>query len=143
MFRRKGPEIEVLLVHPGGPYWAKKDQGAWTIPKGEYPDAEDPLSAARREFEEETGFAPLGDLIPLTEVKQAGGKVVRAWAVEGDLDASAVRSNTFTMEWPPGSGRMRQFREVDRAEWFPIDAARAKINKAQIRLLAELISKLS
>ena len=130
----------MFLVHPGGPFWMKKDAGAWSIPKGEYSDDEDPASAARREFEEETGFAipPDADLIPLSEVKQPGGKVVKAWACEGDYDASLIRSNPFSLEWPPKSGRMREFPEVDRAAWFSVDEAREKILKGQLPILEEL-----
>ena len=138
MFRRRGARIEVLLVHLGGPFWAKKDLGAWSIPKGEYEDGEDPLEAARREFQEETGTPVSGDFIELAEIRQAGGKLVKAWAVEGDLDAARIRSNTFTMEWPPRSGKMREFPEVDRAEWFPVDVAREKILTGQAALLDQL-----
>ena len=113
MFRRRENAVEVFLVHPGGPYWSKKDAGAWTIPKGEYEEPEDPLEAAKREFEEETGIAPRGDFLPLGQIRQAGGKLVTAWAFEADCDASAIRSNTFSLEWPPRSGKMREFPEVD------------------------------
>ena len=131
--------VEVLLVHPGGPFWAKKDLGAWSIPKGEYQDGEDALAAARREFAEELG-SPItdGDLVELGEVRQRGGKVVTAWALEGDIDADAIRSNTFTMEWPPRSGSMREFPEVDRAGWFGLDEARERILPAQAPLLDRL-----
>jgi predicted NUDIX family NTP pyrophosphohydrolase len=128
----------VFLVHPGGPFWAKKDLGAWSIPKGEYPDGEEPLAAAKREFEEETGIKPEGDFTPLKAIKQPGGKMVLAWAFEGDGDASAIKSNTFSMEWPPHSGNQQEFPEVDRAEWFNIEAAREKILKGQLPLLEEL-----
>ena len=134
--------MEVFLVHPGGPFWMKKDAAAWSIPKGEYADGEDPLDAARREFQEEIGPLPEGDLLPLTEIRQAGGKLVQAWAVLADLDPAAIRSNTFTMEWPPKSGKQQEFPEVDRAEWFPIDIARQKIIPAQAGFLDELISSL-
>jgi predicted NUDIX family NTP pyrophosphohydrolase len=130
--------MEVLLVHPGGPFWAKKDLGAWSVPKGEFPPGEDALVAARREFEEETGFAVDGRFIQLTPVKQSGGKLVQVWAVEGDCDASAVRSNTFSIEWPPRSGKEQQFPEIDRAEWFTIEAAKQKILKGQIPFIEEL-----
>jgi predicted NUDIX family NTP pyrophosphohydrolase len=129
---------EVLLVHPGGPFWAKKDLGAWSIPKGEYDDGEDPQAAARREFAEELGSPADGDLVDLGEVRQRGGKVVTAWALEGDIDAEAIASNTFTMEWPPRSGTMREFPEVDRAGWFGLDEARERILPAQAPLLERL-----
>jgi predicted NUDIX family NTP pyrophosphohydrolase len=129
---------EVLLVHPGGPFWAKKDAGAWSIPKGEYSDDEDPLACARREFEEELGSPAPDDLTSLGEVRQKSGKRVAAWAAPGDLDPSAIRSNTFTMEWPPRSGRMQEFPEIDRAGWFPLEEARVKINPAQAEFLDRL-----
>lgn len=137
LFRRTH-RIEVFLVHPGGPFWARKDAGAWSLPKGEYTDAEQPLEAARREFQEETGFPVEGEFVPLGEVRQAGGKIVTAWAVEGDIDASAIQSNTFEMEWPPKSGKLRSFPEVDRAGWFSLDAAREKLNLAQAAFLDRL-----
>jgi predicted NUDIX family NTP pyrophosphohydrolase len=143
VFRRGGGRIEVLLVHPGGPFWKNKDDGAWSIPKGEYDPGEDPLSAARREFEEETGIAPAGEFLALREVRQAGGKVVRAWALEADYDCAAMRSNTFEMEWPPRSGRKQSFPEVDRAAWFALDEARVKILSGQVPLLEELAEKMS
>jgi predicted NUDIX family NTP pyrophosphohydrolase len=134
---------EVLLVHPGGPFWARKDAGVWSIPKGEYEDGEDPLACALREFEEETGTAlPKGRLADLGEVTQKSGKLVTAWAAEGDLDADAVRSNTFTMEWPPRSGRTAEFPEIDRAAWFALDAAREKLNPAQAEFLDRLQERL-
>lgn len=129
-------------MHPGGPYWRTKDLGAWSIPKGEHSEGEDPLEAARREFQEETGQAAEGTPIALGEVKQPGGKIVRAWAVEGDCDASRIRSNTFTMEWPPHSGKIAEFPEVDRGEWFPLDAARQKALKGQIGFLDRLVAKM-
>jgi len=137
--RRTGGGLEVLIVHPGGPYWAKKDDGAWSIPKGEYADDEDPRDAAIREFEEELGSAPTGALFELGQVKQASGKLVTAWAFEGDWDPANLRSNTFTMEWPPKSGVMTEFPEVDRAAWFDIDTARVKINSGQISFLDALL----
>jgi predicted NUDIX family NTP pyrophosphohydrolase len=138
LFRRR-PELEVLLVHPGGPFWAKKDLGAWSIPKGEHEEGEDARACAIREFTEETGGAPSpGELDDLGTVKQKGGKTVQAWALEGDLDAAAVRSNTFTMQWPPRSGRMQEFPEVDRAEWFALPEARERINLAQAEFLERL-----
>lgn len=138
MYRERAGTVEVLLVHPGGPYWARKDLGAWTIPKGECSVNEDLLPCARREFEEETGVFPTGPFIPLPAVQQAGGKVVHAWAFQGDCDPAMVRSNTFTMEWPPRSGRRREFPEVDRAAWYVLDEARGRIVKSQSRLLDEL-----
>ena len=133
---------EVLLVHPGGPFWAKKDLGAWSLPKGEYDDDEDPQACALREFAEELGTPPPdGDLVELGEVRQRGGKVVTAWALAGDADPAAIRSNTFTMEWPPRSGTMREFPEVDRADWFALDAARERILPAQAPLLERLAER--
>jgi predicted NUDIX family NTP pyrophosphohydrolase len=131
---------EVLLVHPGGPFWAKKDAGAWSIPKGEYEAGDDPRECALREFEEELGTAlPAGtELVELGTVRQSGGKVITAYAAEGDLDPDAVTSNTFTMEWPPRSGRMQEFPEVDRAGWFTLAQAREKLNPAQAELLVRL-----
>lgn len=140
MYRMRG-QIEVLLVHPGGPGWAKKDAGAWSIPKGEYEPGDDPLVAAKREFEEELGTAPEGEFVELAAVKQAGGKVVRAWAVQGDFDPAALRSNTFEMEWPPRSGMKQSFPEVDRAEWFCLDEAAEKTNPAQRAFLAKLAER--
>ena len=138
--RRRNGGLEVLLVHPGGPFWAKKDLGAWSIPKGEIDPGEesDPLLVARREFAEETGQPIAGDFVPLTPVRQRGGKIVQAWAIERDFDVSQLRSNSFAMEWPPGSGNVRSFPEVDRAEWFSIAAAKERILKGQIPLLEEL-----
>jgi predicted NUDIX family NTP pyrophosphohydrolase len=135
----RGAPPEVLLVHPGGPFWAKKDAGAWSIPKGEFDEGEEPLDAALREFEEELGSAlPSSDLVPLGSVRQKNRKEVLAWAAEGDLDPSTVRSNTFTMEWPPRSGRQASFPEIDRAEWFPVEVAREKLNPAQAEFLDRL-----
>jgi predicted NUDIX family NTP pyrophosphohydrolase len=131
--------MDVLLVHPGGPIWAKRDAGAWSIPKGEPEAGEDALTAARREFAEELGRGVDGTFIPLSPVRQPGGKVVHAWAVEADFDTSSIASNTFSMEWPPRSGRQQVFPEIDRAEWFPLDVARQKILAGQTPLLAELI----
>jgi predicted NUDIX family NTP pyrophosphohydrolase len=129
----------VLLVHPGGPFWAKKDAGAWSIPKGEYDDGEDPRACAAREFEEELGSPlPAGALEELGTVKLRSGKQIVAFALAGDLDADAIHSNTFTLEWPPRSGRMQEFPEVDRAGWFGLDAAREKLNPAQAELLDRL-----
>ncbi|WP_315831034.1 NUDIX domain-containing protein [Bradyrhizobium prioriisuperbiae] len=138
MYRRCDGELEVLLVHPGGPFWRNKDDGTWSIPKGEMAEDEDPEAAARREFEEELGVALTDTLVPLGEIKQRGGKRVHGFAVEGDLDATAIRSNTFELEWPPKSGRMQTFPEVDRAEWFALDIARDKILSGQRALLDRL-----
>ena len=142
LFRRTSGRLEVFLVHPGGPFWAKKDEGSWSIPKGEFEDPEDPLAAARREFEEETGFAPDGDPIPLDPIRQPGGKLVYAWAVQGDMEPSGLRSNTFSMEWPPKSGGYREFPEVDRAAWFGMEEAGRKILKGQAAFLDQLQEKL-
>jgi predicted NUDIX family NTP pyrophosphohydrolase len=134
--------IEVLLGHMGGPFWARKDAGAWTIPKGEHQPDEDPLNAARREFEEETGVSlPASDFADLGEVRQSGGKVVRAWAVEGDLDAATLASNTFEMEWPPKSGQTATFPELDRFEWFDLETARSKVIEAQREFLDRLAQR--
>jgi len=144
MFRRKGDTVEVLLVHPGGPFFARKDEGAWTIPKGEAAPDEDLLSRAQIEFEEELGIRPHGNWIELGSIKQKGGKTVYAWAFEGDLPASfEVKSNTFEIEWPPRSGRLKQFPEIDRAEFFAEDVARRKINPAQTILLDRLADVLN
>ena len=141
VYRNRECKIEVLLVHPGGPFWKNKDAGAWSIPKGEIGAREDPLEAAKREFREETGFEPKGSFIALTPVMQKSGKVVHAWAVEGDLDLARFKSNTFTLEWPPKSGRQVAFPEVDRAEYFDLETAKKKINSAQASLVAELESR--
>jgi predicted NUDIX family NTP pyrophosphohydrolase len=138
MYRRRRGVVEVFLVHPGGPFWQKKDAGSWSIPKGEYMPPEDPLNVAKREFQEETSFKAFGELIPLTPRKQPSGKIISAWAFEGDCDASTIKSNTFLMEWPPRSGRQQEFPEADRAGWFPISAAREKIIKGQLGFLDEL-----
>lgn len=142
LYRRRGLAVEVFLVHPGGPFWAKKDAGAWTIPKGEYLEEEDPLAAARREFQEETGFAPPADVIALGEIKQAGGKLVTAWAAEGDCDPARLVSNTCEIEWPPRSQRKIEIPEVDRGGWFTIEQAREKMFKSQTPLLDRLIALL-
>jgi len=139
MYRWCDRFLQVFLVHPGGPFWKNKDAVSWSIPKGEYSEGEDPLRVAKREFEEETGFIPRGKAFtPLTPLRQPGGKIVRAWAVEGDCDASAVKSNSFSMEWPPRSGETQEFPEVDRAEWFAIEDANVKILKGQIGFLEQL-----
>jgi predicted NUDIX family NTP pyrophosphohydrolase len=142
LFRDRSGRLEVLLVHPGGPLWTKKDEGAWSIPKGEFGERDDPLEAARREFEEETGAAPAGETIPLSPLRQPSGKVVYAWAMKGDFDPAALKSNTFSMEWPPKSGRHQEFPEVDRAAWFAVDEARRWILKGQAPFLLELMQKL-
>lgn len=142
MYRRHGQAVEVLLAHPGGPFWVRKDAGAWSIPKGEYEEPADPLEAAKREFTEETGFAPAGPFHPLGTLKQRSGKKVTAWAFEGDCEPGAFASNSFEIEWPPKSGRMQSFPEVDRVEWFGLDDARKKILPGQaafIDALAKLV----
>ena len=139
MYRRCKGLLEVLLVHPGGPFWAKKDAGSWSIPKGEYGPGEEPLDVAKREFEEETGFKVVGEFHPLRALKQPSGKLVDAWTLEGDCDASAIKSNTFSMEWPPHSGKQQEFPEVDRAGWFNIEHAKEKILKGQTGFIEELL----
>ena len=144
LYRAGSGGLEVLLVHPGGPFWAKKDLGAWSIPKGEYEPGEDAQACALREFEEETGTrlqAP--ELVELGTVTQKAGKEVTAWAARGDLDAAAVRSNSFIMEWPPRSGRQQEFPEIDRAEWFALDQARAKLVAAQAELIDRLAERMT
>ncbi|MBV9803123.1 MAG: NUDIX domain-containing protein [Solirubrobacterales bacterium] len=144
LHRGRGDRLEVLLVHPGGPAWANRDAGAWSVPKGEYLEGEEPLSAARREFEEELGTAPPdGDPFDLGEIRQKSGKRVRAWAVAGDLDTTRIHSNTFRFEWPPRSGKLIEIPEVDRAEWFGLKAAREKIIPGQVPLLDRLEQQLS
>ena len=143
MYRFRGGVLEVFLVHPGGPYWAKKDLGAWSLPKGEYTPDEDALAAARREFTEETGFPAEGEFLPLTPLKQPSGKIIAAWAFQGDCDPEAVKSNTFSMEWPPRSGSQQEFPEIDRAGWFTLEEAKVKIIKGQKRFLEELEKILS
>jgi predicted NUDIX family NTP pyrophosphohydrolase len=138
LHRRRGGAIEVFLVHPGGPLWAGKDAGAWSIPKGEFDAGEDPKAAALREFEEETGFTVEGELVPLAPLKQPSGKIVQAFAVAGDCDAGKIRSNRFSMEWPPRSGKQAEFPEVDRAGWFGLPEAREKLLKGQLGFLDEL-----
>jgi predicted NUDIX family NTP pyrophosphohydrolase len=139
LYRRRGQGTEVLLVHPGGPFWVRRDLGAWSIPKGEYGSDEEPLAAARREFAEELGVAPPdGPTLDLGEIRQKGGKLVRAWALEGDLDPEQIVSNTFAVQWPPRSGKWIQVPEVDRAGWFALEDARVRINPAQIALLDRL-----
>jgi predicted NUDIX family NTP pyrophosphohydrolase len=138
MYRRRRGVFQVFLVHPGGPFWQKKDAGSWSIPKGEYLPGEDPLEAAKREFQEETSVEASGEFIALTPRKQPNGKIISAWAFEGDCDASAIKSNTFLTEWPPRSGRQQEFPEVDRAGWFSVPVAKEKIIKGQSGFLEEL-----
>ena len=138
MYRIRRETVQVLLAHPGGPLFRSKDDGAWSIPKGEAEPGEDLLTAARREFEEETGVRPSGPFIPLKPIKQKGGKIVHAWAFEGDCDPATIKSNSFTMEWPPRSGRESEFPEIDRAEFFDLETAKTKIKAAQVPLLEEL-----
>jgi len=138
MYRSRDGALELFLVHPGGPFWAKKDLGAWSIPKGELAPGEDPLESARREFHEETGCLVDGPFHQLTPVKQAGGKIVHAWAVQGNCDAAQIISNTFSIEWPPHSGKQQEFPEVDRAAWLGIEAAKEKLLKGQLPLIDEL-----
>jgi predicted NUDIX family NTP pyrophosphohydrolase len=143
LYRRRDGAVELLLVHPGGPLWARRDAGAWSIPKGEVGEGEDPRAVALREFEEETGHPPpRGELVALGEVRQRGGKLVTAWAAAGDLDPAAITSNTFTLEWPPRSGNRREFPEVDRAGWFDPATAREKLLAAQAELVDRLLAAL-
>jgi predicted NUDIX family NTP pyrophosphohydrolase len=141
LYRLKDHTLEVFLVHPGGPFWAKKDDGAWSIPKGEF-EEEDAQTAAKREFHEETGLYVEGDLLELNPQKQKGGKIVYAWALEGDLDPDEVKSNTFVLEWPPRSGKTQAFPEIDKGEWFTVQTALLKINQGQAGLIKELVEKL-
>jgi predicted NUDIX family NTP pyrophosphohydrolase len=141
MYRRRDPEIQVFLVHPGGPFWAKKDLGAWSIPKGECLDREGPLEVAKREFKEETGFVPEGPFTELGELKQPGGKIITAWAFEGDGDPTKLRSNTFVMEWPPRSGRQMDVPEVDRGCWYSVEDARSHLLAGQLVFLDRLLEK--
>jgi predicted NUDIX family NTP pyrophosphohydrolase len=143
LYRESPSGLEVLLVHPGGPFFARRDLGAWSIPKGQVEEGEDLLAAARRELHEETGFPAEGDAIPLGEIRQQGGKVVHAWAVRGDADPGCLRSNTFELEWPRGSGRRRAYPEVDRAAWFAPDEARRRVLAAQVPLLDRLLEALA
>ena len=138
LYRQTRGWLEVLLVHPGGPFWSKRDEGAWSIPKGEYQEPEDALAVAKREFQEETGFEVRGDGVPLAPVRQPGGKLISAWAVAGDVDANAIRSNSFSLEWPPHSGRITEYPEVDRAEWFDLLRARTKLLPGQRPFLDQL-----
>lgn len=143
LFRKRTKQTEVLLAHPGGPFWKKKDNGAWTIPKGEYENDEEPLSAAIREFKEETGIDIEGAFIELTPIRQRSGKIVRAWALEADPDISGFKSNSFLLEWPPGTGKKIEVPEIDQLVWFTIDQAMKKMLPAQLPLLHELVGSLS
>jgi predicted NUDIX family NTP pyrophosphohydrolase len=143
LYRHLDADVEVFLVHPGGPFWAKKDLGSWSLPKGEYADGDDPLTAARREFAEETGFAIDGMFLALGELKQPSGKIITAWALDHDLDAALIKSNTFTLEWPPKSGKIQEFPEVDRGGWFSLPAALEKLTKGQLDFLTRFAEKLS
>ena len=138
LYRRSGGQVEVLLGHPGGPFWRNRDLGAWTIPKGEIADGEDPYEAARREFTEETGVVPGDACVPLAPLRQPSGKTVLAWAIEGDCDTCDLRSNLFTMEWPPKSGNFAEFPEIDRAEWFDLAEAKRRILPGQAPFLSQL-----
>src|SRR5688572_7623694 len=142
LYRSENKIPEVFLVHPGGPFWVKKDDGAWSIPKGEFDDGEDPLDAAKREFEEETGTKISGEFIALNPVKQKSGKIVYAWAIEGNIDPAKIKSNEFEIEWPPKSGRMKSFPEIDKAAWFDLNSATKKIIESQSALIRDLETKL-
>ena len=142
LYRRREAGLEVLILHPGGPFWARKDDGAWSIPKGEYLEGEEPFSVAKREFLEETGSELNGRGVELTPAKQPSGKIIRAWAVEGDIDAASIRSNSFSMEWPPKSGHVQEFPEIDRALWCDLTVARRKLLQGQRPLLDELEQRL-
>jgi predicted NUDIX family NTP pyrophosphohydrolase len=142
-YRFRDGNLEVFLVHPGGPYWAKKDLGAWSIPKGEYGPDENPFAVAKREYQEETGFEANGDFLPLMDRKQPSGKIISAWAFQGDCDPEAITSNTFSLEWPPRSGQVQEFPEVDRAAWFDMDTARGMILTGQRGFIEELETILS
>ena len=138
LFRVVAGNLEVLLVHPGGPFWARKDDGSWSIPKGELSEGEDPFEAAIREFKEELGSSVTGEAIPLKPLRQPSGKIIYAWGVNGDFATTTLKSNTFSMEWPPKSGQQREFPEVDRAAWFEIEEAKRKIHQGQVPLIEEL-----
>jgi predicted NUDIX family NTP pyrophosphohydrolase len=142
LYRIRSGELQVFIVHPGGPFWAGKDAAAWSIPKGEIEQGSDPLETAKREFREETGKPVSGEFLPLTPLKQRGGKVVHAWAVNGDIDPATIKSNTFTTEWPPRSGKRREFPEVDRGGWFTIAEATERLLPGQLGFLTELQEKL-
>lgn len=142
-YRQTDRGLEIFLIHPGGPFWARKDDGAWSIAKGLYEENETPLTAAKREFREETGFEAEGDFIPLGDFKQPGGKIVSVWALEADYDPSKIKSNTFPLEWPPRSGKIVDFPEADRAEWFSVEEAGRKILKGQVAMLMALVERIS
>ena len=142
LFRRLAGRLQVMLVHPGGPYWENKDEGVWSIPKGQFEESEGPLEAARREFAEETGFDAEGEFIELGELVQPSKKIVHAWALEDDLDTTRIRSNTFTLEWPPNSGCFKDYPEIDRGQWFDIADARTKITKGQLGFINRLSERL-
>jgi len=143
LYRFKNKIFEVLIVHPGGPFWAKKDLGAWSIPKGEFNDDEDPLGAAKREFNEEMGEIISGDFIPMTPIKQKNDKIVYAFALEHDFDTTKITSNTFTIEWPPKSGKQQDFPEIDKGEWFDYEKSKLKLNEQQVAIIEELVQKLN
>jgi predicted NUDIX family NTP pyrophosphohydrolase len=143
LYRRCRGELEVFLVHPGGPYWAKKDLGAWSLPKGECDEGEELLEAAKRELTEETGFCVDGEFRRLDPLKQRSGKIVHAWAIEADCDSAQIRSNLFSLEWPPKSGQMKSFPEVDRAQWFNVAEARRRINPGQVGFIDQMVSVLT
>ncbi|UCD79721.1 MAG: NUDIX domain-containing protein [Desulfobacterales bacterium] len=138
MYRYRDAKLEVFLVHPGGPFWSKKDEGVWSIPKGEYTEDEEAFEVAKREFKEETGYEAEGNFIQLSPIKQPSRKIIAAWAFAGDCDAGKIKSNKFSMEWPPHSGKQAEFPEVDRAEWFPINAAKIKLLKGQVGFIEQL-----
>ena len=142
LYRIRNKTLELFLVHPGGPFFANKDHGAWSIPKGEFENDEEPLAAAKREFKEETGMELSGEFIQLAFIKQKSGKMVYAWAVEGDIDPEKIKSNNFEIEWPPKSGKMKTFPEIDKAAWFNLNEAIVKINSGQVTLIKELEDKL-
>ena len=142
LFRRTAGRLQVMLVHPGGPYWVTKDEGVWSIPKGLFEENEGPLEAARREFAEETGFDVEGEFIELGELVQPGKKIVHAWALERDLDTTKIQSNTFSLEWPPNSGRIEDYPEIDSGQWFDIDEARKKITRGQLGFIDRLVDRL-
>jgi predicted NUDIX family NTP pyrophosphohydrolase len=142
LYKLIGQQLQVFLVHPGGPFWQRKDAGAWSVPKGEYVEGEDALTCARREFKEETGSDIDGEFIELKPIKQKSGKIVSAWAVKGDIDAAGIKSNTTFIEWPPKTGKQLEIPEVDRGEWFSVDTAREKINPKQIAFIDQLVELL-
>lgn len=142
LYRFRGDELQILLVHPGGPFWKKKDEGAWSIPKGQFEENESPLDAAKREFKEETGFEADGNFVDLGSIKQSSKKIVHAWALESDLDETKIVSNNFELEWPKNSGRMKEFPEIDKAGWFNIEQAKKKMQKGQLGFIDKLMSKL-